>query len=153
MDPTALGKLVSELLLAIHLLSGYAIPETPPRVEFLPHDELAERACGRPCQVFGWFPPGQTVYLDDRLDPLASLAARGILLHELVHFLQQEEGTFAVAPDCEAWLEREREAFDIQLRWLVEQRAPLRTIAPIRQMPIRLACAEDEAEPTTAPGP
>lgn len=147
MDPSALGKLVSELLLAIHLLSGYAIPPEPPRVEFLPHAELEERACGRPCQVYGWFPPGQTVYLDDRLNPLVSVAARGILLHELVHFLQQEEGTFAVAPDCDAWLEREHEAFDIQIRWLTEQRAPLRALSPSAKIPIKFACAEDEAEP------
>lgn len=147
MDPTALGKLVSELLLAIHLLSGYAIPEEPPKVEFLPHAELEERACGRPCQVYGWFPPGQTVYLDDRLNPLVSLAARGILLHELVHFLQQEEGTFAVAPNCEAWLDREREAFDIQIRWLAEQRAPLRDVSPFGKVPIRFACPEGKTAP------
>ena len=147
MDPTALGKLVSELLLAIHLLSGYAIPEEPPRVEFLPHSELEERACGRPCQVYGWFPPGQTVYLDDRLNPLVSMAARGILLHELVHFLQQEEGTFAVAPNCDAWLDREREAYDIQIRWLAEQRAPLRAVSPFGKAPVKIGCAEDEAQP------
>ena len=147
MDPTALGKLVGELLLAIHLLSGYPIPEEPPKVEFLPHAELEERACGRPCQVYGWFPPGQTVYLDDRLNPLVSIAARGILLHELVHFLQQEEGTFAVAPNCEAWLDREREAFDIQIRWLAEQRAPLRDFSPFGKVPIRFACPDDKSAP------
>ena len=147
MDPTALGKLVGELLMAIHLLSGYPIPPEQPRVEFLPQAELAERACGRPCLIFGWFPPGQTVYLDDRLNPLVSVAARGILLHELVHFLQQEEGAFAVAPDCEAWIDREREAYDIQFRWLAEQRAPLRAVSPFGKGPLKLACAGDEAEP------
>ena len=147
MDPIALGKLVKELLLAIHLLSGYPIPEEPPSVEFLPHAELEERACGRPCQVFGWFPEGQTVYLDDRLDPLASIAARGILLHELVHFLQQEEGAFAVAPNCEAWLEREREAYYIQLRWLAEQRAPPHNIESVARLSSRLGCFDEQGQP------
>lgn len=147
MDPTALGKLVAELLLAIQAISGYAVPPEPPQVAFLPHQVLVERACGRPCQIYGWFPPGDTVYLDDRLDPLSDPRARAILVHELVHFLQQEEGTYRVPAGCTAWLEREREAFDIQIRWVKHARAPLAALPRFRSLPLGRICREDGSPP------
>ncbi|MCG8360893.1 MAG: hypothetical protein MI920_35490 [Kiloniellales bacterium] len=147
MDPGALAKMVGELLLAISLHSGYPVPAEPPRVEFLPHAELEQRACEAPCSVLGWFPPGDTVFLDDRLDPLGNLAARGILLHELVHYVQQENEAFANEPECERWLKREEEAFDVQIRWLAENRAPLYALGRDGKLPLQIACSDDGSSP------
>ena len=139
-DGTALSKLVGELLIAIHALTGHPLPARVPEVAFLPHAVLEQQVCGRPCAVYGWFPPGDTIYLDQRLDPLEDVYARGILLHELVHFLQQEEGAFAPPTSCQAWVEREREAFEVQLRWLAAQRATGHSLARRAPMPLRYAC-------------
>src|SRR5690606_29047112 len=121
MDAAALQALVLKLLLAIQTLSGYAPPEAPPEVLFLPPEELQQRACNGRCAVFGWFPPGRIIYLEDRLDPVGDLRARAVLLHELVHFLQQENGAYEGPATCRTWLAREREAVDLEWRWLKEQ--------------------------------
>ena len=124
MDVSRLDALLAELLLAIHMLSGQPVPEALPSIDFVPQRELQERACEGPCEVYGWFPPGRVIYLDDRLDPLKDIWARSIVVHELVHYVQHQEGTFPARGDCESWLDREWEAYDIQLRWLAEQGAP-----------------------------
>ena len=148
MEPAALTKLLTELLLVIHAYAGYPVPAEPPRVEFVAHEELEARACEGPCEVMGWFPPGRTIYLDDRLDPIGNVAARGILLHELTHYVQQEAGAFEDVPDCDRWLRKEKEAFDVQIRWLAENRAPLYALGRGRgRAPIQFACNEDGSVP------
>lgn len=143
-DPLALKALVVQLLLAIQGLSGYSAPDQPPSVAFQPPEVLQQQACGAPCNVLGWFPPGRTIYLDDRLDPLNDLRARGILVHELVHFLQQEQNGVPTGSPCAVWLAREREAFDIQLRWLTNQRAPLSAFSRFGKIPLRVACGPED---------
>lgn len=142
MDATAIAKLVGELLIVISSLSTYAVPAAAPAVEFVAPAELQRQVCDKPCDVRGWFPPGQVVYLDARLDPLSDVGARGILLHELVHYVQQEAGAFPDEHGCEAWTAREREAFDIQIRWLAQQSAPLNAFSRFGRMPFQVACTD-----------
>lgn len=134
MDPGALSKLVADLVVAVHVLSGYAMPAAPPEVAFLPHAELERRACEGPCAIYGWFPPGRVVYLDERLDPVGNVQARGVLVHELVHFLQQESGTYLNPDSCSEWSAREAEAFHVQFRWLAQQRVPVAALAVPQRM-------------------
>ena len=143
-DPVVLKALVVKLLLAVQGLTGYGAPEQPPNVEFRPQSVLQEEACGHPCNVLGWFPPGDTIYLDERLDPVADLRARGILVHELVHYLQQENGSLQDGSPCTTWLAREREAFDVQIRWLTEQNAPLSAFSRFRRVPLQVSCGPED---------
>ncbi len=145
MDAAVLAKLVAELLVAIHLLAGFDLPSEPPEVVFVPHGLLQEKACSGPCEVYGWFPPGRTIYLDDRLDPVRDIAARGILVHELVHYLQQEAGTFRASGGCRTWLERERQAYDIQIRWHATQASVTGARVRMQRRPWKLTCSEDPA--------
>ena len=70
-------------------LSGYSMPDTPAEIVRVPHDTLVRRACGgRECKVMGWFPPGQRIYIDERLGPEENLLAASIVVHEMVHYLQ-----------------------------------------------------------------
>jgi len=140
MSAGAVSKLVAELLVAIQALSSYSVPAEAPRVEFVTHQHLQQEACGRPCEVYGWFPPGETIYIDDRLDPAKDVVARSILLHELVHFLQQEAGTFPPGGSCETWLDREWEAYDIQIRWLAAQSASPKSWARLGLRRQRMNC-------------
>ena len=70
--------------------------------------------------------------------------ARSILVHELVHFMQHSEGTFRRDETCEAWMEREHEAYDVQIRWLVDQNVPPRDWARLGLRRIRMNCRGQE---------
>ena len=107
-------------LLAIMLswamtLTGYPMPDRLPVVQMVPHKELVSAACnGRECRVLGWFPPGQTIYLDDRLAPAESTYASAVLLHEIVHYLQQESRRYPTPYSCADALAMEHEAYGAQ---------------------------------------
>ncbi len=116
---TRLAEIVAELLLFAQGVTGYTPAERPPEVVFIAQAELQERACDNPCEVFGWYPHGSRfVYLDNRMDPLTDLKARSILLHELVHYLQQANGAFSSESSCMGWARREQEAYRVQGAWL-----------------------------------
>lgn len=145
--PPALIKLIAELLLVVQGYTGYVLPAEQPAVAFLAPEVLQAKVCQRPCGVYGWFPPGRTIYLDDRLDPLGNPTARGILLHELVHYVQQENDAFRDESDCRRWRDREAQAFDVQFHWLAEIRAPLGALLRDRRLPLAVACGPNKAEP------
>ena len=117
------GALVTALLTAIAGYTGYAIPGTLPHIRTLPHDELSLRVCGKPCGVIGFTTPQGEILLDDSLQVGRDPGATSILVHELTHFLQIRNTSGAVSFSCQAWQEREREAYDVQHRWL-KDRAP-----------------------------
>lgn len=111
-------SLVTALLTAIATYTGYAIPGDPPHITELSHDALAQRVCGRPCQVFGFTLPDGEIVIDGGLRIGADPVATSILVHELTHFLQIRSIAHPQLVDCRIWTDREREAFDIQKRWL-----------------------------------
>ena len=55
-------------------------------------------------------------------DPVAT----SILVHELTHFLQIKSVARPGPVDCRIWNDREREAFDVQTRWLRDTAVPVR---------------------------
>lgn len=101
-------------------LSGYATPTVEPAVEKVSHAYLVEKACGgRECKVVGWFPPGQTVYIDQRLNAQDNLLHASILVHEMVHYLQHTSGKYQHPYDCQTALAMEREAYGVQREFLL----------------------------------
>jgi hypothetical protein len=105
-------------------LSGYSRPTEAPEIVMAPHSYLVAEACGgHECQVLGWYPPGQKIFLDDRLDPANSLYASSIVVHEIVHFLQRQSGRFEESVNCASALEREREAYAVQREFLMRSGA------------------------------
>jgi hypothetical protein len=117
------------LLTAISGYTGYAIPGEPPRIVPLPHDVLAQRVCGRPCPVFGFTSPNGEILIDEALQIDNNLAATSILVHELTHFLQIHSVAHPETLDCAAWNAREREAFDVQVRWLRDNTGSIRAFS------------------------
>jgi hypothetical protein len=118
---------VNELVVALMawavLLTGSPKPATLPTVTLVPHVHLEELACGQPCPVLGLYTFGEVVYLDDQLDPDADVYARSILLHELVHYLQQVSGHYEGMSVCQAAILRERQAYQVQNEYLVRHSA------------------------------
>jgi len=139
----SLGKLVMELLLAVQVLTGYDAPAVAPEVVFLPRAVLEREACGGSCEIYGWYPNGKVIYLEDRLDPLNNPMARAVLVHELVHYLQQESGAYGRPANCLDWLARERQAFDVQFRWMAQNNVRLRRSIVSSLRALAAACRAD----------
>jgi hypothetical protein len=112
------GALIAALLTAISGYTGYAIPGEPPRIVALPRDALAQRVCGRPCPVLAFTLPSGEILIDGSLQIGSNPAATSILVHELTHFLQIRGVAHTAPLDCLQWNAREREAFEVQARWL-----------------------------------
>ncbi|MEM9385914.1 MAG: ImmA/IrrE family metallo-endopeptidase [Pseudomonadota bacterium] len=107
------------MLLSVALqLTPYDAPIAPPRIAYRSHSWLAARGCGgRPCTIQGLYLDGNVIYLDRELQPLNTPEAQSVLLHELVHYLQHKSGQFP--SECEARVQREREAYVAQARFLI----------------------------------
>lgn len=135
-----LGGILADLLIFAQSFTGYSIPSELPEIAFVPHVELQRSACDRPCEVYGWYPLGRTIYLDDRLDPIRDAKARSILLHELVHYLQNAHRAFNDQTECRNWALRERQAYRIQARWLAQQHVTAMPFMGPGPAPWTLAC-------------
>jgi hypothetical protein len=144
------GKLIAALLTSISGYTGYAIPGEPPRIVSLPHDMLAQRVCGRPCHVLGFTLPDGEIVMDEALDIGEDAVATSILVHELTHFLQIKSVAHPHPIDCRTWNEREREAFDVQARWLRDNAVSIHTfsveMARLNLAGVRSTCV-DRASP------
>ena len=112
------SKLVLTLLTAISGYTGYAIPGDLPDIAVVPHRVLEQRGCGRPCEVYGFTFPDGEILVDEALAIGTDPVATSILVHELTHFLQMKSIAHPRPITCRIWNEREREAFEVQTRWL-----------------------------------
>jgi hypothetical protein len=119
-------KLVASLLVSISQMTGYSIPGEPPRIRPMAHAQLAEEVCGKPCGVVAFTTPDGEILIDESLFIGRDATATSILVHELTHFLQIKSTVVPVAMTCDLWNEREREAYDVQYRWLRQQTPNIR---------------------------
>jgi hypothetical protein len=118
MDGAALANLVAQLFTAIHAVSGLAVPAQMPEIHRVPQTVIQEKFCQGACRVRAAYHPEMGVYLDERLDVVHNQFDRSVLLHELVHHVQAASGHFDGADSCERATREEREAYDIQNRFL-----------------------------------
>jgi len=114
----SMPELVDNLLDTIARLSNYRKPSIAPRVTKVSRAEIERTICSGPCPVKGWHLPEAGIFLDESLTPETNLVHRSILLHELVHFLQEINGEDATMDECNRWLQREREAYWLQNQYL-----------------------------------
>jgi hypothetical protein len=144
-----MDELYAVLLSWATTLSGYPAPDVPAEIVAVSHEVLVERACGgRECKVLGWFPPGQRIYVDERLGPADDLVAASIVVHEMVHYLQYRAGAFD-GLDCARSIDLEREAYAIQREFLLRYGV----YRPVGVNSHRVGCTlahEAELDPATA---
>lgn len=114
-----IDDLIPELLKAVDHLSKYSIPAELPTVHRVPHETIEALACGRECAALGAYRSGEGIYLDEALSPETNIFARSVLLHELVHYVQDVANELGGAGDCDRWYRREQEAYAIQKRFLM----------------------------------
>ena len=144
-------KLIASLLVTISQMTGYSIPGDPPRIRPMSHAQLSEEVCGKPCGVLAFTTPKGEVLIDEALMIGRDPAATSILVHELTHFLQIKSAAAPVALTCDLWNAREREAYDVQYRWLRLQAPNIRVYSfEARRLsdPILPNCADMRPMPT-----
>ena len=92
----SLNQLIVTLLLWITTHTGYKDPKIFPKIHFIEQKELSQMACGRDCEILALTPnePKYTIYLSKELSPMDDVCHRGILLHELIHILQEDQNYF-----------------------------------------------------------
>jgi len=111
-------------------LSGYPIPSEVPEVRFEQHSFFVENVCGGiECNVSGWYNDADVVYIDERYRNVEGSFAPSLIVHEFTHYLQHKSGAFN-SLSCEDSIAREREAYYIQNRYIIEALASIHTISP-----------------------
>jgi len=125
-SPLTEAELVSSLLSAIDQLSKYPRPAFAPEIFHVSQERLQELACTSTCGVKATYQPGEGIFLDERLKPETSLFDRSVLLHELVHYVQELNHERGDAKPCERWYYREVEAYAIQKSFLMLVGSPVR---------------------------
>ena len=129
MDTLSLGNVVAELFVAIHALSGYAVPQSMPEIHSVPVSVMQQKLCGKPCAVKAYYHPDEGVYLDEQLDLGGNAFDRSVLLHELVHYMQKTSGRFDKTPGaCMRNHLAEVEAYNLQNEYLSSVNSPTRAI-------------------------
>ncbi len=107
------------LLEAIEALAGYDATGRHPVIRMLPQHAIEAKVCDEPCNVAAaYLPREDEIWLAGNLDPVHDPIAAAALLHELVHYLQQDHPRFAELRPCERDREKEREAYAVQNAWL-----------------------------------
>ena len=124
-------ELIPLIFSTLQRLTRYPLPDEYPTVTYLSSDELSKLACDSKCTVLGHYQGGLTVYLDDKLKPETNLFDRSVLLHEMVHYLQQlnlpsSQSELSIHEKCILWYTREREAYAVQEAFLIMVASPVR---------------------------
>ncbi len=113
-DELSEAELVPALVSALDQLSKYHRPVAVPEIIRVPHERIEAIVCNAKCAALAAYRPGEGIYLDETLKPETDLFARSILLHELVHYVQDMSGEHGDMRLCERWYRREQEAYAIQ---------------------------------------
>ena len=127
---------IASIYAAAVAASDLGEPENPPIVHLLNIGELRQIiGCGD-CRIRGAFIENE-IYIDEALD-FGNPHERSILMHEMLHYLQRAK--LGEVRDCNEWLRRELEAFDIQMNELIRQGYSTTSEQDSRSLYTRRAC-------------
>jgi len=113
------AELIAVLLSWASSLSGYPYPDSRPQVEYREQEFFQQHACAevKNCRVAAWYDNDGTIFLDTRLADLEDPMIRSVVVHELVHYLQDLSGEFGTG-DCREQVQREQHAYAVQRTYL-----------------------------------
>lgn len=121
--PADINTLCLSFLMFLNQQNLYEPVKTCPQVNMVSINELQTIACdGAECPVKAFYDlEDKTIFLSSQLDLDFSLD-RSILLHELVHYVQDINGKWEEGEDeCRAGMQRELYAFRVQEKYLLSQ--------------------------------
>lgn len=125
----SLDDLTRHLIHTAAGISKYRLPEAMPMVQRITRAQLEQRGCpvhAPHCQVSALYEPARGVMIAEDLAPESNLFHRSILLHELIHYLQDVGQELVAASPCDRWYQREIEAYTLQNRFLASISSPER---------------------------
>ncbi len=76
-----------------------------------------------------WYNDADVVYIDEQYRDVDGGFASGLVVHEFTHYLQDKSGDFE-SLSCDDSIAREREAYYVQNRYIIEALARIDTILP-----------------------
>ena len=87
-----LNEVILALILWISTYTNHPEPRNDIIVEFIEQEKLSKLACGKPCEIMAYTPQqGENkIYLINTMKPLNDVCHQGILLHEIIHVIQEE---------------------------------------------------------------
>jgi hypothetical protein len=142
-DPISEDYLLKALVDALNQISKYPRPAELPAIKRVPHAQLEAMICNKSsCGVLASYWHGEGIYIDENLKPETSLFARSVLLHELVHYLQDTNDAWGGLRDCDRWYHRELEAYALQKQFLILIGSPTR----VAYSPSGPTCDEPKVE-------
>ncbi|AFI83362.1 hypothetical protein [Methylophaga nitratireducenticrescens] len=116
-------ELINSLLVWVVASTGYEQPVELPRIEAVTHQQLIQTLCNDQfCTAVAYYDSNlQTIYYDERMQLTHDANARGFIVHEMVHYLQDINGELAADEmNCEQRIEKERQAYRVQQHFLQE---------------------------------
>jgi hypothetical protein len=119
----SMPELVLSLFGDMEKIADYKSPRAYPRVHQVSRPELEREACaGHACWAVkaAYVRDKALLYVDSALDLHTNILDRSILLHELVHHMQNLTQRYADLPPCTRYRVEEREAFEIQNAYLAQ---------------------------------
>ena len=112
-------EILGTLLLMAVNFSQYDMPEKKPVIEPVNHQQLIDILCdGKECNALAYYDDKKDIIFYDKKLTKDSIISQGYIVHELVHFLQDQHGAMIEKPDCTQRMILEREAFQVQQRFL-----------------------------------
>ena len=121
--PVDLNALCMSFLMFLNQQDMYESVDTCPEIKIKPVSELQIIACdGAACPIKAFYDlEEKTIFLSSQLDLDYSLD-KSILLHELVHYVQDVNGKWEEEEDeCRSGMRRELNAFIVQEKYLLQQ--------------------------------
>lgn len=112
--------IVVSMLAWISAHTNYPMPAETPMIAVVPHDYLERIACKEDCDVLGIYADSGVIYLDNSLAIETNICAQSVLLHELVHYDQEQNERFMNLHPIIRWKMREHEAHEVQKLYLSE---------------------------------
>jgi hypothetical protein len=125
-DVLSEAELMPALVSALDQISKYHRLVALPEVIRVSHESIEELVCHAKCGALAAYRPGAGIYLDEKLKPETDLFDRSILLHELVHYVQDMNEEHGDMRPCMRWYYREQEAYAIQKIFLFMTGSPTR---------------------------
>lgn len=122
-----LNDLVKHLIRTVVRHSKYRKPDALPMVTRVTREDLEHRACSvaqQKCAVSAVYESERGIMIAEDLKPETNLFHRSILLHEIVHYLQDLGHELESAAACDRWYYREIEAYAIQKYYLASINSP-----------------------------
>lgn len=119
--------LIHGLMIWAVTLTGYEQPEALPEVKAVSHQQLMETLCADQfCTAVAYYDTqSRIIYYDERMPLEQDQNARGFIIHEMVHYLQDLNGELKpAAMDCEQRIEKEKQAYRVQRFFLREHQEP-----------------------------